>query len=58
MTYCFALGSLVGRQGDADRVDHGLAALLPGCLRDDTNGGWYSSVRRRRRREGRPATRG
>ncbi|HET6918536.1 MAG TPA: AGE family epimerase/isomerase, partial [Jiangellaceae bacterium] len=46
MTYCFALGSLVGREGDADRVDHGLVALLPGgCLRDDVNGGWYSSVR-------------
>jgi sulfoquinovose isomerase len=45
MTYCFALGSLVGREGDADRVDHGLVALLPGgCLRDDVNGGWYSSV--------------
>jgi len=46
MTYCFALGTLVGREGDADRVDHGLAALLPGgALRDDANGGWYSSVR-------------
>jgi mannose/cellobiose epimerase-like protein (N-acyl-D-glucosamine 2-epimerase family) len=46
MTYCFALGSLVGREGDADRVDHGLVALLPGgCSRDDVNGGWYSSVR-------------
>jgi mannose/cellobiose epimerase-like protein (N-acyl-D-glucosamine 2-epimerase family) len=46
MTYCFALGSLVGREGDADRVDHGLTALLQGgCLRDDVNGGWYSSVR-------------
>lgn len=46
MTYCFALGTLVGRRGDAVRVDHGLAALLPGgCLRDDVNGGWYSSVR-------------
>lgn len=46
MTYCFALGALVGREGDADRVDHGLVALLPGgCLRDDVNGGWYSSAR-------------
>jgi sulfoquinovose isomerase len=46
MTYCFALGFLVGRESDADRVDHGLGALLPGgCLRDDANGGWYSSVR-------------
>ncbi len=45
MTYCFALGALIGREGDAERVDHGLAALLPGgCLRDDVNGGWYSSV--------------
>ena len=45
MTYCFALGSLIGRKGDANRVDHGLTALLPGgCLRDDVNGGWYSSV--------------
>jgi mannose/cellobiose epimerase-like protein (N-acyl-D-glucosamine 2-epimerase family) len=45
MTYCFALGSLVGRVGDAERVDHGLAALLPGgCLRDDVHGGWYASV--------------
>ena len=34
MTYCFALGSLIGRKGDANRVDHGLTALLPGgCLR-------------------------
>src|SRR6478752_2524513 len=24
MTYCFALGSLIGREGDAERVDHGL----------------------------------
>ena len=46
MTYCFALGSLLGRDGDAERVDHGLAALLPGgALRDNVNGGWYSSVR-------------
>jgi mannose/cellobiose epimerase-like protein (N-acyl-D-glucosamine 2-epimerase family) len=46
MTYCFALGSLVGRDGDAERVDHGLAALRPGgCLRDDTHGGWFASVR-------------
>jgi sulfoquinovose isomerase len=46
MTYCFALGSLVGRDGDADRVDHGLQALRPGgCLHDDVHGGWYSSVR-------------
>jgi sulfoquinovose isomerase len=46
MTYCFALGSLLGREGDASRVDHGLVALLPGgCLRDDVNGGWFSSVR-------------
>jgi sulfoquinovose isomerase len=46
MTYSFALGALVGRDGDADRVDHGLAALLPGgLLRDDANGGWFSAVR-------------
>jgi sulfoquinovose isomerase len=46
MTYCFALGSLAGREGDADRVDHGLTALLHGgCLRDDVNEGWYSSAR-------------
>ena len=57
MTYCFALGSLVGRQGDADRVDHGLAALLPG-LRDDTRRLVLLRPARRRRREGRPATRG
>jgi sulfoquinovose isomerase len=45
MTYCFALGSLVGREGDAERVDHGLVALLPGgCLRDDVHGGWFASV--------------
>lgn len=45
MTYCFALGSLVGREGDPERVDHGLAALVPGgALHDDVNGGWYSAV--------------
>jgi mannose/cellobiose epimerase-like protein (N-acyl-D-glucosamine 2-epimerase family) len=45
MTYCFALGALVGRVGDAGRVDHGLAALLPGgLLRDEVNGGWFSAV--------------
>jgi CheY-like chemotaxis protein len=45
MTYCFALGALLGRDGDADRVDHGLAALLPGgALRDDEHGGWFAAV--------------
>jgi sulfoquinovose isomerase len=45
MTYCFALGALVGRDGDVERVDHGLAALLPGgLLRDDEHGGWFSAV--------------
>ena len=45
MTYSFALGALVGRDDDVERVDHGLAALLPGgLLRDDEHGGWFSAV--------------
>jgi sulfoquinovose isomerase len=46
MTYCFALGALLGRAGDAERVDHGLAALRPGgLLHDDAHGGWFSAAR-------------
>ncbi len=43
MTYSFAIGVLLGRAGDDELVDHGLAALA-GPLRDDVHGGWFSSV--------------
>jgi sulfoquinovose isomerase len=43
MTHCFALGTLAGRAGDAELVDHGLAAL-DGVLADTEHGGWYDAV--------------
>ncbi len=46
MTYSFALGALLGREGDTALVDHGLAALHGGAalLRDREHGGWFSAV--------------
>ncbi len=45
LTYSFALGAVAGRADDVERVDHGLAALLPGgLLHDDVDGGWFASV--------------
>ena len=45
MTYSFALSQLLGHDGAAARVDHGLTALLPGgVLRDDVHGGWFTST--------------
>jgi len=43
MTHAFALGQMLGRPGDRDLVDHGIAALA-GRLRDRVNGGWYTAV--------------
>lgn len=53
MTHVFALGLLAGEEPadggpDAatlrDLVDHGVAALLDGPLRDTTDGGWFAAV--------------
>jgi mannose/cellobiose epimerase-like protein (N-acyl-D-glucosamine 2-epimerase family) len=43
MTHCFSLGALLGRPGDAELADHGLAAL-DGVFADDGHGGWYDAV--------------
>ena len=43
MTYCFALGALLGRPGCAPLVDHGVAALSS-FFRDAGHGGWFTSV--------------
>lgn len=43
MTYCFALGSMLGRPGDGLLVDHGVAALT-GLFHDAEHGGWFASV--------------
>jgi mannose/cellobiose epimerase-like protein (N-acyl-D-glucosamine 2-epimerase family) len=43
MTYGFALGSLLGRPGDAVLAEHGLAALRT-VFHDDTRGGWFAEL--------------
>jgi len=42
-TYSAALGHLLGRPGQAGRVQHGLDFLRTGPLRDTAHGGWFSS---------------
>jgi sulfoquinovose isomerase len=41
MVHCFALGHLLGRDGDAALVDHGLSALRD-LYRDAVHGGWHA----------------
>ncbi|WP_336659029.1 AGE family epimerase/isomerase [Leucobacter sp. USHLN153] len=43
-TYCAVLGHLLGVPGQAERVEHGLAHLREGALRDRENGGWFTTV--------------
>ncbi|GGI08052.1 AGE family epimerase/isomerase [Egicoccus halophilus] len=43
MTHVYALGHLLGVDGAAELVDHGIAALA-GRLHDDEHGGWYAAV--------------
>ena len=43
MTHVFAIAHLLGREGAADLVDHGVAALR-GRFHDDEHGGWFASV--------------
>jgi sulfoquinovose isomerase len=43
MTYGFALGSLLGRPGDAVLAEHGLTALRT-VFHDDTRGGWFAEL--------------
>jgi sulfoquinovose isomerase len=43
MTYCYALGSLLGFDGAAALAEHGLAALRT-VFRDDAFGGWYAEL--------------
>src|SRR5450755_1669579 len=43
MTHCFSLGVLLGREQDADLVDHGIASLL-GAFHDDDLGGWFAAL--------------
>jgi len=45
MIHCLALGSLLGRDGDAERVDAGLAALGT-AYADEVDGGWYADADR------------
>ena len=40
-TYCAVLGHLLGAPGQAERVEHGLAFLRSGALRDPVHGGWF-----------------
>ncbi|NLT55739.1 MAG: AGE family epimerase/isomerase [Actinomycetales bacterium] len=43
MTHVFSLGVLLGREGDAALVDHGVAALA-GPFRDPVHDGWFSRL--------------
>ncbi|WP_053352311.1 AGE family epimerase/isomerase [Leucobacter musarum] len=43
-TYCAVLGHLLGFPGQAQRVEHGLAFLRSGALRDTADGGWFVTV--------------
>lgn len=43
MTYCFALGTLLGHPGAADLARHGIAALR-GPFHDQEHGGWHGSL--------------
>ncbi|MFN8074476.1 MAG: AGE family epimerase/isomerase [Kineosporiaceae bacterium] len=43
MTHLFALGTLLGRPGDAALADHGVAALT-GPFRDPEHDGWYATI--------------
>ena len=43
MIHCLALGSLLGRDGDGERVDAGLAALGT-AYADDVHGGWFADA--------------
>lgn len=43
MTHCFALGTLIGRDGDAALVDHGVRALQT-VFRDAEHGGWFGQL--------------
>jgi len=45
MIHCLALGSLLGRHGDAGRVDAGLEALST-AYADDVHGGWFADADR------------
>lgn len=40
MVHCFSIGVLLGRPGCAPLVEHGLAHLTDGPLRDRRHGGW------------------
>jgi sulfoquinovose isomerase len=46
MTHCFALAHLQGIPGYAPWIDHGIAALQQGSLRDARHGGWFSEAGR------------
>jgi sulfoquinovose isomerase len=43
MTHCFSLGHLLGRVGDAELADHGVAALA-GPFRDAEHDGWFAGL--------------
>jgi sulfoquinovose isomerase len=43
LTYCFALGQLLGDKGSAQLVEHGLQALRT-LFHDDEYGGWVATV--------------
>lgn len=43
MTHVYCLGALLGRPGDRELAEGGLAAL-DGPLRDPEHGGWYASI--------------
>ncbi len=43
MTHVYALGHLLGRDGDAALADHGVTALR-GPLRDAERGGWWARI--------------
>jgi len=51
MTYVFALAVLLGDDDAVDLVDHGIAALTSGPLRDEEFGGWFHSTARADRKE-------
>ncbi|MFC7620830.1 nucleoside/nucleotide kinase family protein [Microlunatus sp. GCM10028923] len=43
MTYCFALGAVLGHPGSPDLARHGISALR-GPFHDQEHGGWYGAL--------------
>ncbi|MBM6551468.1 AGE family epimerase/isomerase [Marinomonas ostreistagni] len=51
MVHSYSLAALMGVEGAAELVDHGLKALLEGPLRDHKHGGWFEDESQQGRKE-------